>query len=70
MNSFTNVLQEHQLKSTPTRLAVLSFLDEKKSPLDAESIFVHIANEHAKADKVTIYRILEAFYKKGIIRAG
>lgn len=64
---FKTILQEHQLKSTPARLAVLSFLGEQQRPLDAESIFIHIGQEHEKADKVTVYRILDALAEKGII---
>ncbi len=67
MNTFKTILQEHDLKSTPTRLAVLSYLSEQTKPVDAEAIFVHIDNEHEHADKVTIYRILDALSEKGIV---
>ena len=67
MNTFKTILQEHDLKSTPTRLAVLSYLSEQTKPVDAEAIFVHIDNEHEHADKVTIYRILDALSEKVIV---
>jgi len=67
VNTFKTILQEHDLKSTPTRLAVLSYLSEQTKPVDAEAIFVHIDNEHEHADKVTIYRILDALSEKGIV---
>lgn len=68
MNSGQSILRNFDLKSTPARLAVLSFLSEKKAPQDAEEIMQHIVNEHDSVDKVTIYRILETFYKKDLVK--
>lgn len=67
MMSYRSLLAEHDLKSTPARLAVLQYLDEQKKPLSAESIGEHLRKEHSQADRVTIYRILESFYKKGLV---
>ena len=53
------------LKNTPSRLAVLSVLQEKKRPLDASEIYFSLGD---KADQATVYRTLETFYKKGIIK--
>ncbi len=68
MNSFRTLLQSSDLKATPARLAVLSFLDNNKSPLDADAIFAHLREEHDEADKATIYRILETFVAKGLLK--
>lgn len=67
VNSTRTILKDYDLKSTPARLAILGFLQEEKTPRDAEEIFVHVAQEHEHADKVTIYRTLETFYEKGLI---
>lgn len=62
-----SLLQEQQLKVTPTRLAVLSFLMNSNHPLAVDEIFNHVLDEHNEADKVTIYRILDTLSQKGII---
>ena len=67
MNNYRTILQQYDLKSTPARIAVLSFLDERRQPLDADTIYDHLRSEHDQADKVTIYRTLDTFYQKGLI---
>ena len=66
MNSTQIILRNNDLKSTPARLAILSFLSEQSAPRDVEDIIVHIANEHETVDRVTVYRILETFVKKDL----
>jgi len=68
MKNYRLLLENASLKTTPARLAVLSFLNENSDPLSAESIFDHVAGEHSPADRATIYRILETFFQKGIIK--
>lgn len=68
MTDFKQLLASTQLKNTPARLAVLSFLDNTKAPLDADSIFAHLRQEHDEADRATIYRILETFVVKGLLK--
>lgn len=60
------LLKQADLKQTNARLSVLSFLDFVESPVSAEEIYDHILHEHHEADRATIYRILDAFVKKGI----
>ncbi len=62
-NTFEALLDKHHLKKTGPRLQVLSMLSSKKvatSQPDLENIMVDI-------DRVTLYRILNAFEEKGII---
>ncbi len=61
-------LQETQLKKTPARMAVLSYLHSVSIPMDVDSIFDHLNLEHEAVDKATVYRILEAFSQKGLVR--
>ncbi len=56
------------MRTTPARLAVLGFLNENPNPLSADVIFDHLMSEHDHADRATIYRILEIFFQKGIIK--
>jgi Fur family ferric uptake transcriptional regulator len=60
---FEDVLQKHNLKKTAPRLRVLSMLASKNvatSQPDLENIMEDV-------DRVTLYRILNAFEEKGII---
>lgn len=62
-HNFESLLDRHHLKKTGPRLKVLSMLAEKNvatSQPDLESVMVDI-------DRVTLYRILNAFEEKGII---
>jgi Fe2+ or Zn2+ uptake regulation protein len=68
MHNSRQLLSQSQLKTTPARLAVLDFLELAKTPLDADSIFVHLKTEHDRADKATIYRMLDTFVTKGLIK--
>ena len=61
--NFEALLEKHHLKKTAPRLKVLSMLSAKKvatSQPDLESVLDDI-------DRVTLYRILNAFEEKGII---
>ena len=68
MKNYKPLLQDASLKTTPARLAVLSFLSENANPLTADGIFDHLKIEHGQVDRATIYRILEVFLQKGIIK--
>jgi Fur family ferric uptake transcriptional regulator len=62
-HKFEALLDKHHLKKTGPRLKVLSVLAAKRvatSQPDLESVMVDI-------DRVTLYRILNAFEEKGII---
>lgn len=59
-------LTDAGLKVTPARLAVLSFLEQANSPLTVDEIYEHIHTEHERADRATIYRIVDTFFQKGI----
>ena len=61
-------LQQAELKVTGARLAVLSYLTHSDKPLDADSIYQHLKREHDEVDMVTIYRILDSFYQKGLVK--
>lgn len=63
------LLQQAALKSTSARLAILRFLDEASVPQTADEIFAHLQEEHPEGtDRATVYRILDTFYKKGLIQ--
>lgn len=56
------------LKNTSARNAVLKALKDKDKPLDIAEIQFYIGESGDKADQATVYRIINAFYKKGIVK--
>ena len=54
------------LKKTDTRTALLDFLAQNKKPISASEISKKLSNKGV--DRVTVYRMLEAMSKKGLIR--
>jgi Fe2+ or Zn2+ uptake regulation protein len=60
---FHIILDKAGLKKTDSRIALLDFLSKNKKPLSVKDIVSKLSG-----DKVTIYRILEAMTKKGLIR--
>lgn len=59
-------LGEAGFRATKPRLALLSFLEKKSAPLLISEI-VSGLKPH-KVDQVTVYRMIEAFTKAGIVR--
>jgi Fe2+ or Zn2+ uptake regulation protein len=60
-------LQKAGISKTSQRLAVLNILLEATAPLSANTIRQSLKTK-ASIDKVTIYRILSLFRRRGIIR--
>jgi Fur family ferric uptake transcriptional regulator len=60
---FEHLLKRHQLKRTEARLRVLELLVNKKTATSQPDL----ENVIADVDRVTLYRILNAFEEKGII---
>lgn len=60
-------LKKADLKVTPGRLAVIKFLERVKSPADVDTIIEEVGKVE-DLDPATIYRILDAFLSKGIVK--
>lgn len=67
MKSYRRILQNAQLKITTARQAVLEFFAGRDTPADVVELLEYLKKEEIDADKATVYRILDAFYDKGII---
>lgn len=63
MHDCKKELQAVELKATPARLKVLDILEHSEIPLDVATI-----RRFIKADKVTVFRILNSLTDKGILR--
>jgi Fur family ferric uptake transcriptional regulator len=59
-------LRKANLKVTPARLGVLSALEQTDMPLDVNSIIKFLKKQKIKADKVTVFRIVNALTQKGL----
>lgn len=60
-------LRDADLKVTPARLAVLAALERTDKPLDVSSVIDYLKDQKVKADKVTVFRIMNALTEKGLV---
>lgn len=60
-------LKQAGLQKTAQRLAVLDILTRAEQPLTAGDVFERLPGEQ-KVNRVTVYRILSSYTRKGIIR--
>jgi len=64
---FPQWLARQGLRATPVRLAVLEILRESSRAFKAQEILA-IIRSRRRVNKVTVYRILEDFARRGVIR--
>jgi Fur family ferric uptake transcriptional regulator len=55
------------LKKTRGREAILHVLETEQSPVDVSHIQTHLSEKAVSIDPATVYRILDTFYKNGIV---
>jgi Fur family transcriptional regulator, ferric uptake regulator len=65
--NFPGWLALEGLRATPVRLAVLEILGEAPRALRAQEILEAIRTRR-RVNKVTVYRILEDFHRRGMVR--
>ena len=56
------------LRETPAHARVLSYLCNQNSPVDASDILSFLISQKTRIDTATVYRILDRFYSKGILK--
>ncbi len=59
-------LREVDLRATPARVAVMSFLEKSDQPIDVTSVINHLNVKGIKADPATVFRIMNTLTQKGI----
>jgi Fur family transcriptional regulator, ferric uptake regulator len=62
-------LKNADLKITPARLGVLEALENSNTPLDTATLISYLEQHKIKADKVTVFRILNTLTEKGIAKS-
>jgi len=68
MQNLDKILKNKNLKITEQRLAVLQIISQYLKPLSIQDIFDKIDKKNLNVDKVTIYRIIDKFLEKQIVR--
>ncbi|MDQ7816399.1 MAG: transcriptional repressor [Melioribacteraceae bacterium] len=66
--SFRNLLTDKELKITPQRVAVLDALSNLNNHPTADNIIAFIRKHHPNIASGTIYKTLETFVEKGIVK--
>lgn len=66
--SIRGLLTEKELKVTPQRLAVLDALSKLNNHPSADNIIAFIRKYHPNIATGTVYKTLETFVKKGILK--
>lgn len=61
-------LEDAKLKLTRSRIAILEILKSEKRPLDVSEIILYLEKLKVETDQATVYRSLNAFYEKGLIK--
>lgn len=56
------------LRQTKGRNKILDILQKESTPVDVLHIISHLENEKIELNQATVYRILDAFSRKGIIK--
>lgn len=64
MHKVENILKEHELRVTPTRIKILKTFMEEQSALSHADLEIQFKNEF---DRVTIYRTLTSFLENGLL---
>lgn len=60
-------LQQANLQVTPARVAAMQLFESHDKPLDSQHVVDHLQKDLG-IDRVTVFRILNAFLEKGLIR--
>ncbi len=68
LHNYEAELHNAELRVTPARLGVLEVLEQSDIPLDVSSVILYLSKRNVSADAVTVFRILNAFTKKGIAK--
>lgn len=64
----TEELRRIRLRVTPARLGVLDILEHAAMPIDVSTVIHGLRTKRIKADEVTVFRIINTFCEKGIIK--
>ena len=61
-------LKKVSLKATPTRIAVMLFLEKSDQPVDVKMILDYLKQKEISVDPATVFRMMNDFLQKEIIK--
>jgi Fur family ferric uptake transcriptional regulator len=56
---FSVHLEEHSLRKTPERFAILEEIYRRSDHFDAEALYIHMKNQNYRVSRATVYNTLE-----------
>lgn len=59
-------LRDADLKATPARLGILEALEHSETPLDVTGLIRYLKIHRVKANRATVFRIVNALSRKGL----
>jgi Fur family ferric uptake transcriptional regulator len=63
-----NELRGASLRATPARIAILRLLETTAIPVDVSTVKEHLDKNHIVTDPATVFRIMNMFMEKGLVR--
>jgi len=64
----TEQLRRLGFRATPLRIALLGYFFREDMPVDVRTVSEAMAEQHLEVDQVTIYRNLDHFVEKGLLK--
>ncbi len=68
MNNLKERLKANNLKITPRRISIYTYLVESKSHPTAEEIYKNLREEYPNMSLATVYKTLDTFKKNGLVK--
>lgn len=62
-------LNNFHLRATPARIALMNLFETSNKPLDVQTMIGYLNKKDIKADPATVFRIVNLFTEKGLIRS-